>query len=245
MITIDGEEYLADRVIEVTQEHTVPMQRTEKGFSVQDHIESVPLKLEMEIILFDGGDNVTRKQTYANLQSVYDDKQLVKIDCTGEDNDYARDDMIYENMAMTHLSRAVQRGNVYYCIVLFTEITKTAIETAQIFVQEVDAVVDDEGNETSAATIRWSKDAFEPTTVETPTIVDQGSEGTLVLGTSGFYRTGRVITPVDTEDNPPSCHALSPTGEKVTSKNLLEDVWDWASGVKAGLRGCLSFMVEA
>ena len=233
MIKIGSRDFLADQVLEVVRQNTVPVQQVEQGFSVQDHIESLPLQLEIQLILFDDVDDyVYRGDAYEHLKDIYDDKRLVKVDCSeytdvSESYQAMASVLIYDDMAMTYLGQVVQRGSVYFCTVKFTHITKTEVKSQTLYIQEAKfetdedggEVLDENGNPIETYGVRWSKDDFEPTTVATTEAVDG-------------------------QENPPSCRALSPAGERVTSKNLLEDVWDWASGVKEGLRGSLAFLVN-
>lgn len=188
MIKIGTKKYSADQVIEVSRENTVPIQPVESGFFVQDHIKLVPLQVRIEVIIFDeeitlhgqwdceriGGKMVCtektgvseRTGTYEYLMNLRDNRELVMVDCS----DYARTaPMIYPDMAITHLGQLVQRGGIFYCSILFTQITKTDIVSVSLYVQESSIDVDGEIVET----ILWSKEPIEPVNVESLSTVDE------------------------------------------------------------------------
>lgn len=186
---------MAEQGIEVVRDNTVPVQQVEEGFSVQDHIEAQPLKLRISIILFDSSEGhwISRGDAYDRLKTIYNNKSLVEVDCSEHTESvapvgytYTHDkhlerttksytEMIYDNMAMTHLGQVVQHGNVFFCEVRFTQITKSEITTKQLFVQEIGEVTDDDGNVTQGATVLWSDEPFgEPTEVEVAETVPLG-----------------------------------------------------------------------
>lgn len=172
MILIDGKEYLAEQAIEVTRKNTVPVQRVESGFDVQDHVTASPLQLKVVLILFDehGDYNRCHETSYKYLKDIYDSKSLINVDCSdyvGKSCSGITTSMIYDNMVITHLGQVVQRGNVYLCTVLFTQITKTAIATDTLYIQEDEEVVDPvTGEITKSPTIRWSKEPLPSKSVE-------------------------------------------------------------------------------
>ena len=182
MIKINSKEYLAERAVEVVRENIVPVQNAEYGFSVQDHIESLPLQVELQLVLYDDNtDNIWSEDSYEHLKQIYESKQLAKVDCSGfaetKGNGAPRSIgkntvMIYESMAMTFLSQVMQRGNVYFCTVKFTHITKTVVKSQTLYIQEVDEVTDDDGVVTTGATIRWSADKIEPPNAEDAEALD-------------------------------------------------------------------------
>lgn len=239
MIKIGDKSFLADQVIEISRENTVPIQPVETGFDVQDHIKLNPLQVRIEVIIFDDGvsssppsggttrvfDESTGEWrqiydgstvdtsvdpstgTYEHLMNLRDNRELVMVDCSN----YARTaPMIYPDMAITHLGQLAQRGGIFYCSVLFTQITKTDVVSVPLYIQET--TVDVDGVETY--TILWSKEDLEPSSIES-------------------------LARVAISENPPSCHAIAPDGQKVTSNNMLEDMWNWAAGVTTGLHGRL------
>lgn len=169
MITIDGKEFLADRKIEIVRENSVPTQRVENGFDVQDHIARIPLQLKTVLILFDESSSDTRETAYKHLKGIYEGKQLVDVDCS----EHSQNDMIYANMAMTHLGQVVQRGNTYSCDVLFTQITKTTIVSKTLHVQEKD--VDGEMR------ILWSDKPIKEPPVEALAPIDEKEDQPVVL----------------------------------------------------------------
>lgn len=241
-VKIGGKYFIAAQAIEVVRENNVPRQRVESGFDVSDHIEHLPLQLKLQIILFDReviGNTIWRitstdgdieatpdntydeyaEDAYNHLKAIYENKELVEVDCSRYSNKYEpfsanTSGMIYENMAMTHLGQVVEIGNVYYCEILFTEITKTQIATEVLYVQEMTI---EDGAEVPH--LRWSRTPFEPTTTEGATVVNES-------------------------ENPPGCMAISPDGQKVTSKNSLDDIMNWVSGIKEGIDGSLVFLIE-
>jgi len=182
MIKIGSKKYAADQVIEVNRENEVPVQPVERGFDVQDHIKINPLQVRIEVIIFDeeitlhgqweckrvgGKTECTEKTgvsertgTYEYLMDLRDNRELVMVDCSN----YARTaPMIYPDMAITHLGQLAQRGGIFYCSVLFTQITKTMIASVPLYIQETTVDVDGE----TVETVLWSKEPFEPTSVET------------------------------------------------------------------------------
>ena len=182
MIKIGSKKYSADQVIEVVRENAVPIQPVESGFDVQDHITKHPLQVRTELIIFDeeitlhgqwecervNGRTVCTEKTgvseytgtYEYLMDLRDNRELVLVDCSN----YARAaPMIYPDMAITHLGQLAQRGGIFYCSVLFTQITKTEIISIPLYIQETTVDIDGEEVET----ILWSKEPFEPASVET------------------------------------------------------------------------------
>jgi len=242
VVKIGGRYFLAAQAIETVRENTVPIQRVESGFDVQDHIQHLPLQLKLQIILFDReviGNTIWRitrtdgdleaapdnlhdeyaEDAYNHLKAIYENKELVEVDCSRYSNKYdpfsaKTSGMIYELMALTHLGQVVEIGNVYYCDILFTQITKTQIATRMLYVQEMTI---EDGVEVPH--LLWSETPFEPTTTEGATVVNES-------------------------ENPPGCRAISPDGQKVTSKSALDDVMNWVSGIKEGINGCLTFLIE-
>ena len=195
-VKIGGKYFVATQAIETFRENNVPRQRVESGFDVSDHIEHLPLKLKLQIILFDrevrgntiwritstGGDieatpdntyDEFAEDAYNHLKAIYENKELVEVDCSRYSNKYEpfstkTSGMIYENMAMTHLGQVVEIGNVYYCEILFTEITKTQIATKVLYVQEMTI---EDGVEVPH--LLWSETPFEPKTTEALAGVDE------------------------------------------------------------------------
>ena len=182
LIKIGNKQYNADQVIEISRENSVPIQPVESGYDVQDHIKLNPLQVRIEVIIFDdeitlhgqwtckrvnGSMECTEKTgvseytgTYEYLMDLRDNRELVLVDCSN----YARTaPMIYPDMAITHLGQLAQRGGIFYCSVLFTQITKTEIVSVPLYIQETTVDVDGDDVET----ILWSKEPFEPTSVET------------------------------------------------------------------------------
>ena len=216
MILIDGKEYLAEQAIEVTRKNTVPVQRVERGFDVQDHVTASPLQLKLVLILFDKDGDYDRchETSYEYLRSIHDKKSLVTVDCSdyaGKSCSGITTSMIYDDMVITHLGQVVQRGNVYLCTVLFTQVTKTAIATDTLYIQEVEKVVDPvTGNITTPTSVRWSKTPIEPSNINE-------------------------LTNVDETEPMPSCHALSPAGENVTSKSMIDDILNWGANMLEGV----------
>ena len=187
MIKIGSKKYSADQVIEVNRENEVPVQPVESGFDVQDHIKTLPLQVRIEVIIFDeeitlhgqwecklvgGKMECTEKTgvsertgTYEYLMDLRDNRELVMVDCSN----YARTaPMIYPDMAITHLGKLAQRGEIFYCSVLFTQITKVDVVSVDLYIQEttIDGV----------ETVLWSKDPFEPTNTESLSAVSEDED---------------------------------------------------------------------
>ena len=186
MIKIGAKLFAADQVIEITRENEVPKQNVEAGFDIQDHITLTPLQVRIELIIFD--EEITlhgqwdcqrvggrmqcvektgvsgQNGTYEYLMDLRDNRELVMVDCSN----YARSaPMIYPDMAITYLGQVAQRGNIFYCSILFTQITKTDVLSVDLYIQETSLDVDGEPFET----ILWSKEPFEPTATESLSVV--------------------------------------------------------------------------
>ena len=182
MIKIGKKQFNADQAIEIARDNEVPIQPVEKGFSVQDHIKISPLQVRVEVIIFDeeitlhgqwqckrvnGKMECTEKTgvsertgTYEYLMDLRDNRELVLVDCS----EYARTaPMIYPDMAITRLGQLVKRGEIFYCTIVFTQITKTDIVSVPLYIQETTVDVDGE----TVETILWSKEPIEPVNVET------------------------------------------------------------------------------
>ena len=218
VVKIGGKSFLAAQSIEVVRENTVPMQRVEEGFAVQDHINKLPMQLKLQLILFDrsvigntvwritktGGDvEATPDNTYEeycedaynHLKAIYENKELVEVDCSRYSNKYENAfssnnaGMIYEYMAMTYLGQTVQIGNTYFCDVMFTQITKTQIATRMLYVKEMTI---EDGVEVPH--LLWSETPFEPTTTESlSVVVDDPCEDTR-YATVSYGRCHRIPT---------------------------------------------------
>jgi len=133
LIKIDKKQYMAEQVIEVARSNTIPMQRVEEGFSVQDHIGASPLVLKVVLILFDidtrnplhsqsnpgswvmkkGGDVVWeerydkyRGDTYEHLKDIYESKRLVQVNCSGHAKDM-RNKVAMHNTLMIYEDMAI------------------------------------------------------------------------------------------------------------------------------------------
>lgn len=192
MIKIGNKKFAADQVIEISRDNDVPIQPVESGFDVQDHIKLNPLQVRIEVIIFDeettlhgqwecervNGRTVCTEKTgvstytgtYEYLMDLRDNRELVLVDCSN----YARSaPMIYSDMAITHLGQLAQRGGIFYCSVMFTQITKTEIVSIPLYIQETTVDVDGEEVET----ILWSKEPLEPTNVETLETPPAGASG--------------------------------------------------------------------
>jgi len=196
-VKIGGRKFVAAQAIEIMRENNVPRQRVEAGFDVSDHIEHLPIHLKLQLILFDSsfisdtiwritrtdgrleatGDNVHYKyaeDSYNHLKDIYENKELVEVDCSLYSNKYENKSsrktsgMIYESMALTHLGQAVQIGNVYYCELVFTQITKTQISTTVLYIKEMTI---EDGAEVPH--LLWSRTPFEPTATESLSDVDE------------------------------------------------------------------------
>lgn len=187
MIKIGEKKYAADQAIEIVRDNTVPIQPVERGFDVQDHISINPLQVRIELIIFEqesvlhgqwecesvAGRMVCEEMTavdrytgtYEYLMDLRNNRELVMVDCSN----YARAaPMIYPDMAITHLGKLAQRGEIFYCSVLFTQITKVDVVSVDLYVQEttIDGV----------ETVLWSKNPFEPTNTESLSALDESED---------------------------------------------------------------------
>lgn len=184
MIKIGDKKFAADQAIEIVRDNTVPIQPVECGFDVQDHISINPLQVRIELIIFEEGtiqhgqwdcervdglmvcEEITAVDkytgTYEYLMDLRNDRELVLVDCSN----YARAaPMIYPDMAITHLGKLAQRGDIFYCSVMFTQITKVDVVSVDLYIQEV--TID------GVETVLWSKTPFEPSNTESLSVLDE------------------------------------------------------------------------